>query len=70
MAAIILAHHQTSPAERLKDAAAVAFISLLLGIPMIGLLPVDQGGALRIATRWPALFAFVSARFVGRLVLR
>ena len=30
----------------------------------------DQGGALRIATRWPALFAFVAACFVGRLVLR
>ncbi|SBT04239.1 High-affinity branched-chain amino acid transport system permease protein BraE [Candidatus Accumulibacter aalborgensis] len=70
MAALILAHHQTSPAERLKDAAAVAFIALLLGIPMIGLLTVDQGGALRIATRWPALFAFVAACFVGRLVLR
>jgi branched-chain amino acid transport system permease protein len=33
----------------------VAFIALLLGIPMIGLTTVDQGGALRIATRWPAL---------------
>jgi branched-chain amino acid transport system permease protein len=33
----------------------VALIALLLGIPMIGLTTVDQGGALRIATRWPAL---------------
>lgn len=36
MAALVLAQHSTSPAERLKDAAAVAFIALLLGIPMIG----------------------------------
>ena len=31
MAALVLAQHSTSPAERLKDAAAVAFIALLLG---------------------------------------
>jgi branched-chain amino acid transport system permease protein len=48
----------------------VAFIALLLGIPMIGLTTVDQGGALRIATRWPALLAFVAACFAGRLLLR
>jgi branched-chain amino acid transport system permease protein len=50
--------------------AAVALIALLLGIPMIGLTTVDQGGALRIATRWPTLFAFVAACFAGRLLLR
>ena len=70
MAALVLAQHATSPAERLRDAAAVAFIALLLGIPMIGLLTVDQGGALRIATRWPALLAFTAACFAGRLILR
>jgi branched-chain amino acid transport system permease protein len=37
---------------------------------MIGLTTVDQGGALRIATRWPMLFAFVAACFAGRLLLR
>jgi hypothetical protein len=38
MSALVFAHHRISPlAERLKDAAAVAFIALLLGIPMIGL---------------------------------
>jgi branched-chain amino acid transport system permease protein len=70
MSALVLAHHQISPVERLKDAAAVAFIALLLGIPMIGLTTIDQGGALRIATRWPALLAFIAACFVGRLLLR
>ncbi|WP_300452186.1 high-affinity branched-chain amino acid ABC transporter permease LivM [Accumulibacter sp.] len=70
MTALVLAPHGTSPADRLKDAAAVAFIALLLGIPMIGLLTVDQGGALRVATRWPTLFAFVAICFTGRLILR
>jgi branched-chain amino acid transport system permease protein len=37
---------------------------------MIGLTTVDQGGALRIATRWPMLLAFVAACFAGRLLLR
>jgi branched-chain amino acid transport system permease protein len=37
---------------------------------MIGLTTVDQGGALRIATRWPTLFAFVAVCFAGRLLLR
>jgi branched-chain amino acid transport system permease protein len=70
MATLVLAHQGISPAERLKDAAAVSFVALLLGIPMIGLTTVDQGGALRIATRWPMLFAFVAACFAGRLLLR
>jgi len=70
MSALVLAHHQISPVERLKDAAAVAFIALLLGIPMIGLTTIDQGGALRIATRWPTLLAFIAACFAGRLLLR
>ncbi|MCP5228985.1 high-affinity branched-chain amino acid ABC transporter permease LivM [Accumulibacter sp.] len=70
MATFVLAPHSLSPATRLKDAAAVAFITLLLGIPMIGLTTVDQGGALQIATRWPTLFTFVAVAFAGRLVLR
>jgi hypothetical protein len=37
---------------------------------MIGLSTVDQGGALRITTRWPALFSFVAVCFAGRLLLR
>ncbi len=70
MATLVLAHQGISPAERLKDAAGVAFVALLLGIPMIGLTTIDQGGALRIATRWPTMFAFVAVCFVGRLLLR
>lgn len=57
-------------ADRSKDALAVAFVALLLGIPMVGLTTVDQGGALQVATRWPMLAAFVLAVFAGRLVLR
>jgi branched-chain amino acid transport system permease protein len=70
MTPLVLAHHAISPAERFRDALAVASIALLLGIPMIGLTTVDQGGALRIASRWPTLFAFVAACFAGRLLLR
>ena len=57
-------------AERGKDAAGIALIALLLGIPMIGLTTADQGGALQVLTRWPLLGAFVAAAFGGRLVLR
>jgi branched-chain amino acid transport system permease protein len=70
MSALVVARQPTSPAERLKDAAASALIALLLGIPMIGLTTVDHGGALRVATRWPALLAFVAVCFAGRLLLR
>ena len=62
MAAFVLAPHSLSPATRLKDAAAVAFIALLLGIPMIGLTTVDSGGALQIATRWPTAVGAPAAR--------
>ncbi len=69
MSAPVFAHAAPTPAERFKDAAAVAFIALLLGVPMIGLTTVDQGGALQVVSRWPMLFAFVAASFFGRLVL-
>ncbi|MEI7431793.1 MAG: high-affinity branched-chain amino acid ABC transporter permease LivM [Betaproteobacteria bacterium] len=62
-------HGELTFAERCKDALAVAFISLLLGIPMIGLTTVDQGGSLQVATRWPLLAGFVGAVFAGRLVI-
>ena len=57
-------------AERGKDAAGIALIALLLGIPMIGLTTADQGGSLQVLTRWPLLGAFVAAAFCGRLLLR
>jgi len=70
MGVVVSAQHTPSLAERLKDAASVAFIALLLGIPMLGLTTVDQGGALRVATRWPVLAAFVALCFAGRLIAR
>jgi branched-chain amino acid transport system permease protein len=70
MSALVFAQHAPTPAERFKDASAVAFVALLLGVPMIGLTTVDQGGALHVASRWPMLFAFVAVSFIGRLVVR
>ncbi|MCM8595727.1 high-affinity branched-chain amino acid ABC transporter permease LivM [Accumulibacter sp.] len=70
MSTLVFAQHPVSLAERLRDASAVALITVLLGIPMIGLTTVDQGGSLQVVTRWPALAAFVAAGFFGRLLLR
>jgi len=70
MTSTVSASQTLSARERFKDAVAVACIALLLGIPMIGLTTVDKGGMLQVASRWPALFAFVAATFIGRLVLR
>ena len=70
MSGLVLAPDAPTPAERVKDAAVITVIALLLGIPMIGLTTVDQGGALQVATRWPVLGYFLVAVFVGRLVLR
>ncbi|MDR2614303.1 MAG: high-affinity branched-chain amino acid ABC transporter permease LivM [Candidatus Accumulibacter sp.] len=57
-------------AERGRDAAGIALIALLLGLPMIGLTTVDRGGALQVLTRWPLLAAFVALAFGGRLLSR
>ncbi len=56
--------------ERLKDAAWIAFVALILGIPMIGLTTVDEGGKLVVHTRWALLGYFIAASFFGRLALR
>ena len=66
----VLVHGAPTLSSRFKDALAVAFVALLLGIPMVGLTTVDQGGALQVATRWPMLFAWVLAVFAGRFALR
>ena len=63
-------HGTPTFAERGKDALGVAFVALLLGIPMVGLTTIDQGGALQVATRWPLLAALVLVAFAGRLALR
>ncbi len=70
MSGLVFAAEGPTPAERFKDAAVITVIALLLGIPMIGLTTVDQGGALQVATRWPLLFYCLIAVFVGRFVLR
>ncbi|WP_084186775.1 high-affinity branched-chain amino acid ABC transporter permease LivM [Andreprevotia chitinilytica] len=63
-------HQMPAMLARAKDAVGVALVSLLLGIPMIGLHTVDQGGVLAVMTRWPWLLAFVVAMFVGRFVMQ
>ncbi len=70
MSGLVFAPDAPTPAERMKDAAVITAIALWLGIPMIGLTTVDQGGALQVATRWPVLGYFLAVVFVGRLVLR
>jgi branched-chain amino acid transport system permease protein len=70
MPVVVLAHQAPSAKERFRDAAAVAFVALLLGIPMLGLTTVEQGGALQVVSRWPALLAFVAVAFGGRLLAR
>jgi branched-chain amino acid transport system permease protein len=70
MSPLVFAHNTPTLAERCKDAAGIALIALLLGIPMIGLTTADQGGSLQVLTRWPLLGAFIAAAFCGRLILR
>lgn len=54
--------------ERLIDATKLAFIGLVLGIPLIGIYTTDSGGLLQLQTRWPMLGAVVLAVFVVRLI--
>ena len=43
----------------LQGCQRVAFVALVLGIPMIGLTTADSGGMLEVHTRWAALGLFV-----------
>jgi branched-chain amino acid transport system permease protein len=70
MSAVVFAQQAMTPGERLRDAGWVAFVGLVLGIPLIGLTTVDVGGRLAVETRFGLLAAFVAAVFGGRLVLR
>jgi branched-chain amino acid transport system permease protein len=70
MAAVFQIQQTLTPQERLKDAAWVAFVALVLGIPMIGLTTVDEGGKLVVHTRFATLGIFIAVAFFGRLVLR
>lgn len=53
----------------LKDALFAAVITLLLAIPMIGYVAIDEPGGLRIATRFDWVVYCVVAVFLGRLAL-
>ncbi|MEO0002317.1 MAG: hypothetical protein RLZZ22_9 [Pseudomonadota bacterium] len=68
MTAVIQTSHAPTWSERLKDAGGVAFVALVLGIPMIGLTTVDAGGMLEVRTRWAALGLFILLAFLGRLL--
>ncbi len=70
MSAIVFARHAMTPTERLRDAGWVAFVGLILGVPLIGLTTVDVGGRLGVETRFGLLVAAVAAVFAGRLLLR
>ena len=69
MPVLVSVNEAPTLSARVGDAGRVALIALLLGIPMIGLYTVDQGGALRVSARWPLLAAFVAVAFCGRLLL-
>ena len=70
MSAVVFARHAMTPAERLRDAGWVAFVGLILGIPLVGLTTVDVGGRLGVETRFGLLAVAVAAVFAGRLLLR
>ena len=70
MTAVVHLEHATTLTERLRDAAWIGFVALVLGIPMIGLTTVDGGGKLVVQTRWALLGYFIAASFFGRLALR
>jgi branched-chain amino acid transport system permease protein len=57
MSAVVFARHAMTPAERLRDAGWVAFVGLILGIPLVGLTTVDVGGRLGVETRFGLLAA-------------
>jgi len=70
MSAVVFARHHRSPADRLRDAAWIAFVAFVIGIPLIGLTTVDAGGRLEVATRFGSLALFVAIAFFGRLATR
>lgn len=70
MSAVIFARHRMSAAERLRDAAWIAFVAFVMGVPLIGLTTVDAGGKLVVDTRFGLLAIFVAVAFGGRLIFR
>ncbi|MDY0072877.1 MAG: high-affinity branched-chain amino acid ABC transporter permease LivM [Thauera sp.] len=70
MTAVVVARHGMTLNERVRDAAWIAFISLIIGLPMIGFTTVDAGGRLEVNTRFGLLAIAVAVVFAGRLLLR
>jgi len=70
MAAVFNIEHAPTAQERIKDGLSTALVALILGIPMIGLVTVDEGGKLVVHTRWMLLGIFVLVVFFGRIVLQ
>jgi branched-chain amino acid transport system permease protein len=67
MSAVFNIEHAPTAQERIKDGLTTALVALILGIPMIGLVTVDEGGKLVVHTRWMLLGLFVVAVFFGRM---
>ena len=67
MSAVVSAQQAMTPAERLRDAGWVAFVGLVLGIPLIGLTTVDVGGRLAVRGNWDEGLPFVEAA-IGRMI--
>ena len=42
MSAVVFARHAMTPAERLRDAGWVAFVGLILGIPLVGVVDTNH----------------------------
>ncbi|HET6719304.1 MAG TPA: high-affinity branched-chain amino acid ABC transporter permease LivM, partial [Rhodocyclaceae bacterium] len=67
MPAVFNIEHAPTAQERIKDGLSIALVALILGIPMIGLVTVDEGGKLVVQTRWAMLGLFVVLVFFGRI---
>ena len=59
MTAVVQVGNAPTLPERLRDAAWIAFVALIFGIPMIGLTTIDAGGKLVVQTRWALLGYFI-----------
>jgi len=53
----------------LKEAGIAAFVALVLAVPLIGLVTVQEPGGLVVRSRWPWVGIAVAGVFLGRLLL-
>ncbi len=56
-------------AALVREAAAAAFVALMLALPLIGFRAIDEAQGLRIETRFDWVVIAVAAVFLGRLAL-